>query len=77
MGRAIKKDFVVVFLFPVYATMHILLLRLNSFFEIEDRIKIFSDAEYRQMQINMQPLAEKISKGQFLSDAIDEIMKLV
>jgi hypothetical protein len=50
---------------------------VNSLVEIEDKIKNLSAAEYRQMQLNMQPLAEKISKGECLSNAIDEIMKLI
>lgn len=50
---------------------------VNSLYEIEEKIKKLSNAEYRQMQLNMQPLAEKISKGEYLSNALDEIMKLV
>ena len=48
---------------------------INNLFEIEDKIKRLSVEEYRQMQLNMDPLAEKISKGQCLGNAIDEIMK--
>jgi len=48
---------------------------VNSLYEIEEKIKNLSQAEYRQMQINMQPLAEKISKGEFLAEAMDEIMR--
>jgi hypothetical protein len=50
---------------------------INNLYEIEDKIKALSAAEYRQMQLNMQPLAEKIGKGECLSNAIDEIMKLI
>jgi hypothetical protein len=50
---------------------------VNSLYEIEDKIKNLSAAEYRQMQLNMHPLSEKISKGECLSNAIDEIMKLI
>jgi hypothetical protein len=48
---------------------------LNNLYETEDKIKNLSLAEYRQMQSNMGPLAEKISKGECLGNAIDEIMK--
>ena len=48
---------------------------IKSLFEIEDKITMLSEAEYRQMQINMQPLADKISKGECLGNAINEIMK--
>ncbi|HEY6505916.1 MAG TPA: hypothetical protein VIZ28_18205, partial [Chitinophagaceae bacterium] len=48
---------------------------VNSLFEIEGKIKNLSPAEYRQMQVNMQPLAEKISKGECLGEAIDDILK--
>jgi hypothetical protein len=48
---------------------------IKTLHEIEDKINILSETEYRQMQINMQPLAEKLSKGEFLSDAIDGILK--
>jgi hypothetical protein len=48
---------------------------INNLYEIEDKIKNISSAEYQQMQMNMIPLAEKISKGECLGIAIDEIMK--
>ena len=41
------------------------------------KIKNISEREYREMQANMQPLAEKISKGQFLSNAVDEILNFI
>jgi hypothetical protein len=50
---------------------------VNNLYEIEDKIKRLPAAEYQQMQINMHPLAEKISKGECLGNAIDEIMKLI
>ncbi len=50
---------------------------VNSLYEIEDKIKKLSTDEYCQMQINMQPLAEKISKGECLSNAIEEIVKQI
>jgi hypothetical protein len=52
-------------------------LAINNLYEMGDKIKNLSPAEYHQMQINMQPLAEKISKGECLGNAIDEIMKWV
>jgi hypothetical protein len=48
---------------------------IKSLFEIEDKITALSETEYRQMQINMEPLADKISKGECLGNAINEIMK--
>lgn len=50
---------------------------VRSLSEIEEQINILSETEYQQMQINMNSLAEKISKGGCLSNAIDEIMKLI
>jgi hypothetical protein len=50
---------------------------VNSLYDIARRIKELSPADYRQMQINMQPLAEKISKGECLGEAIDELMKKI
>jgi hypothetical protein len=50
---------------------------VNSLYEIESKINALSVAGYQQMQINMHPLAEKISKGECLGNAIDEIMKLL
>ncbi len=49
---------------------------IKNLYEIEDKVKAVTQEQYRQMQINMQPLAEKISKGGYMGDAIDEIMKL-
>ena len=48
---------------------------VKSLYEIEEKIRAISDEDYSQMQVNMQPIAEKISKGSHLSDAINEIMK--
>lgn len=50
---------------------------VNDLFEIENKIKNLAPGEYRQMQTNMEPLAEKISKGQCLGNAIDELVKLM
>lgn len=50
---------------------------IRSLYEIGQKIKDLPDSEYRQMQINMQPLAEKISKGECLGEAIEEMMTLV
>ncbi|MFI5131416.1 MAG: hypothetical protein ACHQFX_15550 [Chitinophagales bacterium] len=48
---------------------------VNNLYEIKDKIGGLSPAVYRQMQANMHPLSEKISKGHCLGAAIDEIMK--
>ena len=50
---------------------------INNLYEIEDKIKNLSVAQYEQMQTNMYPLAEKISKGDCLGNAIYELMKLI
>jgi hypothetical protein len=50
---------------------------INNLYEIEDKIKKLPVAEYQQMQNNMQPLADRISKGECLGNAIDELMKLI
>jgi hypothetical protein len=47
---------------------------INSLHEIAGKINSLSDDEYRQMQINMRPLAEKISKGECLGVAITQLM---
>lgn len=50
---------------------------VNNLYEIEDKIKNLPADEYLQMQKNMKPLAEKISKGECLGNAIDEVMRLI
>jgi len=50
---------------------------IESLYDIEERIRSVSPEQYAQMRSNMQPLAEKISKGQFLSEAIDELMQVI
>jgi glycosyltransferase involved in cell wall biosynthesis len=45
--------------------------------EMADKINALTDDEYQQMQNNMQPLADRISKGECLGNAIDELMKLI
>jgi hypothetical protein len=48
---------------------------IDNLHEIEARIKKISPDEFTQMQMNMYSLAEKISRGECLGNAIDEIMK--
>jgi hypothetical protein len=48
---------------------------VTNLYEIEDKIKKLSSAEYKQMQLNMGPLAEKISKGKCLGRAIGELLE--
>ncbi len=48
---------------------------VNDLYEIEKKINGISPDEYHQMQINMIPLAEKISKGECLGNAINQLMK--
>lgn len=48
---------------------------VNSLKEVEAKISNLPIEEYRQMQNNMIPLAEKISQGECLSHALDEILK--
>lgn len=52
-------------------------IMVKSIYEIEERINTISDTEFRQMQTNMLPLAQKISKGECLGTAIGELMKLM
>jgi hypothetical protein len=52
-------------------------LTVSSLHEIGNKINLLSEAEYRQMQFNMRPLAERISRGECLGDAINEIMKRI
>ena len=49
---------------------------VQSLYEIEEKIKAVSEADYREMQANMEPLANKISKGDFLKSALDQLMEL-
>ena len=48
---------------------------VNSLYEVEERIGLLSDEEYRQMQENMRPLSGRISKGQCLEEALATIMR--
>ena len=50
---------------------------VKSLHEIGSKIKALTGDDYLQMQTNMRPLAEKISKGEFLSKAVDEMMKRI
>jgi len=47
---------------------------INSLYEIDTAIEKISEDDYGQMQENMKPLAEKISNGKCLSDAIQKLM---
>jgi hypothetical protein len=49
---------------------------IESLYEIKERIKAVSETNYREMRANMEPLANKISKGDFLKNALDELMEL-
>lgn len=51
-------------------------IALNNLYEIEEKIKSLSDEEYREMQKNMQPLAQKICTGGCLKDALAELSQL-
>lgn len=48
---------------------------INDLYELEEKIRSISASEYRQMQANMVPLAEKISRGECLGNAIDKLLK--
>jgi len=50
---------------------------IHSLYEIEERIKAISEADYGEMQANMEPLANKIGKGDFLKSAVEELMEFV
>jgi hypothetical protein len=52
-------------------------ITVNDLYEIEDKIKSIGADDYSRMQGNMQPLAEKISKGKCLADAIDNLLQQV
>lgn len=47
---------------------------INSLYEIEDKIRKITNEEYQQMKKNMQPLAEKISKGGCIKEALQKLM---
>lgn len=48
---------------------------VNSLFEIEEKLKSISAADYLQMQNNMVQLARKISKGDCLKEALEKTNK--
>jgi hypothetical protein len=48
---------------------------IENLYEIENKIKEISPDEFQQMQVNMHPLAEKISRGECLGTALDKMMK--
>jgi hypothetical protein len=49
---------------------------VNSLYELEERLKSISIPEYQQMQNNMSRLAQKISRGGCLREALAEIMEM-
>ncbi|HKZ67652.1 MAG TPA: hypothetical protein VJ111_14900 [Chitinophagaceae bacterium] len=49
-------------------------ITIKSLYEIEDKIKSITNDEYQQMKKNMQPLAEKISTGGCIKEALQKIM---
>jgi hypothetical protein len=50
---------------------------IDNLYEIEKKIKTVSETSYREMQANMEPLSNRISKGDFLKNAINELMDFV
>ena len=49
-------------------------ITIRSLFEIESKIKGITNVEYQQMKRNMQPLAEKISKGGCIKEALQKLI---
>lgn len=49
-------------------------ISVKSLYEIGDRINSITDDEYQQMKKNMQPLAEKISAGGCIKEALQQLM---
>ncbi|MCW3120453.1 MAG: hypothetical protein JWM28_4535 [Chitinophagaceae bacterium] len=50
-------------------------ITINSLHEIQERIDSLSIEQYQLMRDNMKPLARKISAGDCLGEALDELMK--
>ena len=50
---------------------------VNDLYGIEEKIKSLSEDEYKQMQKNMQPLAQKISTGGCLREALTNVLQLI
>ncbi len=50
---------------------------ISNLFEIEQKIKLLTDNDYQQMILNMRGLAEKISTGKFLENALNEIIRQI
>lgn len=49
-------------------------ITIRSLYEIEDKIKSITNDQYQQMKKNMQPLAEKISTGGCIKEALQKLM---
>lgn len=50
-------------------------ITVRTLFDIHDHIDSITDEQYRQMRINMQPLAKKITSGLCLVTAITDLLK--
>lgn len=50
-------------------------ITIHSLHEIEERIRNISAAQYHQMRLNMQPLAERISRGEGIKEALRQLLK--
>jgi hypothetical protein len=49
-------------------------ISVKNLYEIEEKINSITDDDYQQMKKNMQPLAEKISRGSCIIKALQELM---
>lgn len=48
---------------------------ITNLHELADKINVLPAEEYRQMQVNMHSLAEKIGRGEFFHNAMEQLMK--
>lgn len=52
-------------------------ITIKSIYDIEDKIRSITEAEYETMCNNMKPLAQKISSGYFLTTAINKAISIL
>jgi len=50
-------------------------ITIHSLHEIEERVRDISPDQYQQMRQNMKPLAERISRGEGIKEALRQLLK--
>lgn len=52
-------------------------ITISSLFEMENKINAISETDYQNMRSNMHALANKISAGEYLKNAVKEIIEII